>query len=265
MKPPMPPRIFPLLVATALLLFGSGLVVTILPLRWIREGVSAETIAFIGSANYFGMLLGAACGPALVRRLGGHGAGMTFATVIATSTLLVLAVRSPTAYSLARLAGGFGLTGLYLVIETGLNTLARPECRSRVLAIYMIVFYLAQAGGAAISGAAAEPPLLIGASVLILLSGLPPSGGRAIPPAETSIGTTAHLWCLAPHGYLAAFTAGIVFGCFYALGPLYAQAGAPASGAAGRFMAVAMLGGVAAMRPIATCADHQPGYVTAPI
>ena len=79
------------LASVALLLAGNGLLGAALPGRWLKEGIDAETIAALGSANYFGVLLGAVFGIALVSRLGSGRAASLFALLFAGSTLATAA------------------------------------------------------------------------------------------------------------------------------------------------------------------------------
>jgi MFS family permease len=246
-------------LATALLLSGNGVVTTVLPLRWFAEGVPADIIADIGSANWLGMVVGAVCGADVVRRLGIRMSGLVCAALFAASTLATLAVTSPTTYALARFAGGSGLAGLFLVIETGLNVRARPERRSGLMAWYMVVFYLAQAAGAASSAMMDDRWLVAAASILILLSALLlPWDATEIPATSGNLEAVWQVWRLAPGAGIGALAAGALLGTFYALGPVYfAVTANPGSGGVGWYMAITMVGGVMAMAPIAAAADRQ--------
>ena len=185
-------RAAPILTAVALLLVGNGLLGATLPGRWLKEGIDAATIAALGSATYFGVLLGAVFGIALVVRLGGGRAAGLFALLFAGSTLALAVVSTPGPLALLRLTGGFGLAGLTLLIESGLNARAAPAERGRLLAIYMVVFYLAQAAGAALSGPAGGNLAL--AAGAVLLSALPLAGaGIAAPAAANGRAGTARL------------------------------------------------------------------------
>ena len=252
-------RAAPILAAVALLLVGNGLLGATLPGRWLKEGIDAATIAALGSATYFGVLLGAVFGIALVVRLGGGRAAGLFALLFAGSTLALAVVSTPGPLALLRLTGGFGLAGLTLLIESGLNARAAPAERGRLLAIYMVVFYLAQAAGAALSGPAGGSLAL--AAGAILLSALPLAGaGIAAPAAANGRAGTARLPGLARRGTLAGFSAGVLLGTFYALAPLAAPK------APGAFMAAAMVGGVVGLLPIGAAADrHGPIPVLAAV
>ena len=252
-------RAAPILTAVALLLVGNGLLGATLPGRWLKEGIDAATIAALGSATYFGVLLGAVFGIALVFRLGSGRAAGLFALLFAGSTLALAAVSAPGPLALLRLTGGFGLAGLTLLIESGLNARAAPAERGRLLAVYMVVFYLAQAAGAALSGPAGGSLAL--AAAAILLSALPLAGARiAAPTATNGLAGSARLPGLARRGTLAALSAGVLLGTFYALAPLAAPE------APGAFMAAAMVGGVVGLLPTGAAADrHGPMPVLAAV
>ncbi len=252
-------RAAPILTAVALLLAGNGLLGAVLPGRWLREGIDAATIAALGSATYFGVLLGAVFGVALVARLGSGRAAGLFALLFAGSTLALTVVSAPGPLALLRLTGGFGLAGLTLLIESSLNARAAQAERGRLLAIYMVVFYLAQAAGATLSEPAGGSLAL--AAGAILLSALPLAGaGIAAPAAANGLPVSVCLPGLASRGTLAGFSAGVLLGTFYALAPLAAPE------APGAFMAAAMVGGVVGLLPLGTVADrHGPMPVLATV
>ena len=59
-----------LLCGIALLLLGSGLVNTVIPLRGSLEGFSTTTLGLIGSTYFLGFFLGTFVAPRLIRRMG---------------------------------------------------------------------------------------------------------------------------------------------------------------------------------------------------
>ena len=74
-----------LLSGIALLLLGSGLVNTVIPLRGSLEGFSTNTLGLIGSTYFLGFFLGTFVAPRLIRRMGHIRAGMVDAYAMATA------------------------------------------------------------------------------------------------------------------------------------------------------------------------------------
>ncbi|MBO6635971.1 MAG: MFS transporter, partial [Parvibaculum sp.] len=62
--------VFSLLLATAILLVGNGMLGTLIPIRAGLDGFTPTTVGVIGSVYFAGFLLGCLATPHLVRRAG---------------------------------------------------------------------------------------------------------------------------------------------------------------------------------------------------
>src|SRR5690606_7831565 len=92
------PHLFPisaLMLGTALLLTGSGLLGTLIALRGSLEGYSDQMLGLMGSAYFVGFLVGTYLVPPLIRRMGHVRAFSFFAAAIAAFMLLHVLVLDP--------------------------------------------------------------------------------------------------------------------------------------------------------------------------
>lgn len=128
-----------LLTGIALLLLGSGLINTVIPLRGSLEGFSANTLGLIGSTYFLGFFLGTLVAPQLIRRMGHIRAFAFFGATVAVCILLHAVVVNAGFWMGLRVFTGIGLVGFYAVIESWLNDQTAPERRGQVFAIYMVV------------------------------------------------------------------------------------------------------------------------------
>ena len=129
----------PLLLSTAFLLMGVGLLHTHIALQGRTLGFSVAMIGVLTSAYYAGFLVGTYTVPRLTHRIGHI---RTFAFCTALVTLVVLVQALDPAYGVwlvLRVLQGLLLVGLYAIIESWLNAAAEPAQRSSVFAIYMMV------------------------------------------------------------------------------------------------------------------------------
>jgi MFS family permease len=253
-------RAIPILLLVVVLLVANGILVTLLPLRWMDAGIPAVTVSTLAAWNYFGILVGGAFAMRIVARVGCRAAFVSFAATLAGTTLVFLVPASLPIYAAARGLGGFALSGLYVLIESRLNAIASPERRGRLLSSYMITFYVAQACGSALSGTTAWSggALLVAASCLVAVSAVLFSVATSPPGAAASIGFTRAIALLreSPDGYVGGLAAGVLLGSFYGVGPLFAASVLSASNRVGLFMAAAMFGGVCGLWPIGAAADR---------
>ncbi len=216
-----------LLVGTAVLFMGYGLLVTLLPLRAKIEGFSTTMIGVMGGAYFAGFAVGCLIGPQVVKRVGHIRAFAGFAA-LATVLLLVL----PMAIDPGVWAGMRGLTGicfavLFLVVESWLNDQSSNEIRGRVLSIYIIVTNLVTMGGQLMVNLAepAGPVLFTVAAMLVCLSLVPLSltpTSTPKPIAEAKLRIT-QLYKYSPSGFVGCLAFGMADGAFWSLAPVFAD------------------------------------------
>src|SRR5690606_23617983 len=126
------PPIGSLMLRTALLLLGNGLLSTLSALRGTHEGFNAPLLGLMGSAYFVGFLVGTWGAPQMIRRIGHIRAFAFFASTIAAATLLHSLIVNAAVWLVLRLLTGIALVGFYTVIESWLNSRSTPERRSQV-------------------------------------------------------------------------------------------------------------------------------------
>lgn len=111
-----------ILLSTAFLLVGNGLMSTLTPLRAQLDGFSGITIGAMGSFYFAGFVIGCFAGPRLLARVGhirtfAVGAALTAATVLLQALFL-----EPLVWFLVRAAFGFCAACVFMAWKAGSTT-----------------------------------------------------------------------------------------------------------------------------------------------
>ncbi|MCC9624719.1 MFS transporter [Thalassospira sp. MA62] len=250
------------LFATFTLNSGSSLQSSLLALRASAEGFSPVYTGIIMASYYIGFVAGIIWGASLVNRVGHI---RTFAALASTGsaiTLLHAVFVDPITWSLFRALTGLCLSGLYLVVESWLNSQADNTSRGSTIAIYMTV----SLGGLAIGqlllnwAPVSSFELFTVASVLLSLSLVPLALTRQPPPSAVSGDrmTLRRLFKTSPLGFVAASGSGILSGAIYGVGPVFAADLGLSTPNVAYFMFFVILGGMILQFPIGKISDMVP-------
>ena len=136
-----------LLIGSAAMFMGNGLLQTLVPIRAQLEGFSTTTIGLIGTAYFAGFAVGCLFGPGAVKRVGHIRTFAGFAALASAVTLAYPLAVDPVAWCALRGLTGLCLAVLYMVIESWLNDQSSNEVRGSVLSIYVFVSNLVTIGG----------------------------------------------------------------------------------------------------------------------
>jgi MFS family permease len=138
----IPWRVAPPLVSTALLMFGSGFLGSLLPLRFAAMGMSDGVIGLIGTCEALGFLVGCLYAHRVIAPVGLDRAYATFASFKSVAILGLCFAQSVPVLALLRFMVGVNAAGLAVIVESWLNALVPNEQRGRVLTIYVLVYGL---------------------------------------------------------------------------------------------------------------------------
>lgn len=253
-------RLSSLLIGVALLLTGHGLQLALVPIRAELMGWSSIDVGYLSSLYFAGFISGCFFIPALVARIGHI---RTFATLTATATAVILAYALTGSFLfwlVLRVLSGAAIVGLYLVIESWLNSQVRNEVRGSVLAAYTAIVLSGLAIGQLLLNAA--PPegerLFIISAILIVLAALPVCLTRTAQPGSIPTARFSPRLVLktSQSSCVGSAVAGLVSGSFYGLGPLYGlQIGLDIAGVS-VMMALGIAGGALLLLPLGRLSDR---------
>lgn len=225
----MLPHLIPitsLMIGTALLLLGNGLLSTLIALRGSLEGYTDQTLGMMGSAYFVGFFIGTYVVPRQIRRMGHIRASNFFCAAIAACVLLHSVMLDPWVWIGLRVLTGIALVGFYTVVESWLNSQSAPEARGRVFAFYMVVNMASIAAAQQFLRLApsSDFTLFSIAAVMVCLAVMPIAATRLPQPVIARVPrlTLARIWAAAPAAFVGAIASGLVMGTFWTMGPLYA-------------------------------------------
>lgn len=248
-----------LFAALALLMLGNGLIGVLVGVRSELEAFSTTTTGLIMAAYFAGFLVGSQVTPKIMARVGHIRVFAGLASLVSTTALLHAILISPITWVLLRLAFGFAMAGLYVVVESWLNDLVSNENRGRVMAVYMVVSMGALGIGQSMIGLGdpLQSTLFIAAGAMMAL---------AIAPVSLSVNEAPYfelppaanyrtLWQSAPLGVVTAVGAGVANGALIAMASVYATQIGLSGARTGVFVAAAAIGSVALQWPIGHLSD----------
>lgn len=248
-----------LFAALALLMVGNGLVGVLIGVRSELEGFDTTVIGVIMACYFAGFLLGSRFTPRIMARVGHIRVFSGLCSVVAATALMHALFVSPVTWALFRVVFGFGMAGLYVVVESWLNDMVSNANRGRVMALYMVVAM----GGLGLGqltiglGNPLHPTLFIVAGVMVTLAVAPVSLSFndapffELPPKARY----RDLWQTAPLGVVTAVGAGVANGALIGMSGVYATQVGLTAGRTGAFVAAAALGSVALQWPVGHMSD----------
>nr|WP_246624921.1 MFS transporter [Oceanobacter mangrovi] len=245
----------------SLLLFGNGLLNTLLALRGGMEGYSDSLIGYIMSGYFVGFFVGFYAGLPMLRRIGHIRA---FALCAAVSAVVVLAhvlLVNPYTWMLLRVVTGAVLVILYTIIESWLNNETPAERRGQVFAIYMAV----NLGSLALTqqllklDSPMNFTLFALSAMLVCISLVPITWTRLPQPsvAEVKRYSLRRLLKTAPVAVAGGVLSGLAMGAFWGLMPVYGQRIGLDSGQVATLMSASIVGGALFQYPLGRYSDKH--------
>ncbi|ESS14305.1 MAG: MFS transporter [Burkholderiales bacterium] len=249
-----------ILSGVAMLIVGISLLFSVVGLRAGMAEFSTVVTGLITSAYFAGYVAGVFFCPALITRVGHIRAFAAMASIASTMPILHAVWINPWFWGGLRLVTGICLVGLYIVIESWLNTLAPKDQRGRVFSMYLLVSFMALAVGQWLILVGDSVGFLPFAMVSVLLSFAllpitlaPVTQPDAVEPPRLSISS---LWHTTPLGVSGAFASGLIHSAFFGLGALFAQRVGLDSAGVASFMAATILGGAIFQWPVGHLSDR---------
>lgn len=252
--------IYSLLLAVAILLLGSGLLGTLIGLRARIEGFSNPVIGIIMSAFFVGYVIGAYLCPRLIRNVGYTRAFSVLAAIAAVAMIVHGLLINPFVWWCLRIISGICVVGLYMIVESWLNSLIKSHPkRGRLFSIYVMTTLIALGIGQyllLVYGPKELATFAIGA-VFFILSLIPIAVTKLAQPLTVAIPhlQLKKLFQQSPLGTVGTFCSGMVSGAFWGMGAVYAAGVGFDTTHIALFISSVILGGVLLQYPIGHQSD----------
>ena len=253
--------IYSLLLAIAILLLGSGLLGTALGIRAGMEAFPESVTGFIMSAFFIGYVIGSYLCPRLIHQVGHIRA---FSVLAAFGTASVLAhglIVDAVVWWILRVITGICMVGLYLIIESWLNTLLDHQNRGKIFAVYVSVTLLSLGAGQflILIYGAAELATFVLCAIFFALALVPIAVTRLTQPPQVVVPKLIirRLIKISPVGVAGSLATGLGNGAFWGLGALYAHDLGFSDTEIAMFMGAVIFGGALLQVPIGHQSDQH--------
>ncbi|MEJ4043347.1 MFS transporter [Erwinia sp. SLM-02] len=254
-----------LLCGLLLLTISIAALNTLVPLWLTHDALPTWQIGVVSSSYYCGNLLGTLIAGWLIKRLGFNRSYYLASLVFALATVALGLQSGFWMWTLWRFVAGVGCALIWVIVESALLCNGTLRNRGRLLAAYMIVYYIATvAGQLMVSRVSTElMQVLPWVSGLILAAILPLVFTRvtASQAEEGEDGASGRLWPMlrrrnARLGINGCIISGIVLGSLYGLMPLYLSHQGMSDSNVGYWMALLVSAGIIGQWPIGRLADR---------
>lgn len=253
--------IYSLLMATAIMLLGSGLLGTLLGVRAGIEQFSAVMTGMIMSGYFVGYVIGSYRCPRIVRRVGHIRTFTAMAAISAACVIVHGLLVDPYTWWILRVLTGICMVGMFLVVESWLNEQADSTRRGKIFASYMSVNLFALGLGQFLFLIYGAEDLASFALVALFLSlALVPVALTRMPeprPVEVPHLRLRRLISISPLGTAGALFTGLGNGAFWGMAPLFGHDIGLSDGGVASFMAAVILGGAVLQWPIGHFSDRH--------
>ena len=251
--------VYSLLLAIAILLLGAGLLGTTLGIRAGLEGFSDTVTGIVMAAFFLGYVVGSYLCPRLISQVGYIRAFAVLAAIGNVSVIVHGLFVDPLVWWFLRVVTGVCMVGLYLVVESWLNSLLDRKNRGKIFAVYMTVTLLSL-------GASQYFILIYGAdefatlalcAIFFSFALVPIAVTRLTQPQHVAVPKLIirRLLSISPLGVAGALATGLGNGAFWGLGAVYAHnLGFPPADIA-LFMSAIIFGGALLQVPIGHQSD----------
>lgn len=239
---------------------------TQIPLWLTHDAWSTLQIGLISSAFFTGNLVGTLFAGKLINRLGFNRSYYLATAIFAIATLVLVFSHSFASWAFWRFIAGNGCALIWVVVESALLCSGTLLNRGRLLAAYMIVYYLGTVFGQLfISALPLSITALVPALVTLMLLAMIPllfvtvSAGEAEEALETpkQPGLINMFFRRQSRlGINGCIISGVVLGSMYGLMPLYLSHRGMSDSNVGYWMALLISAGIIAQWPLGKLADR---------
>jgi MFS family permease len=248
-----------LLISVAILLTGSGLQGTLLPIRASLESFSTISIGFIGAAYFLGFTVGCIFGAELVKRVGHIRVFLAMTALASTTALIHSLILYPWVWVILRMLTGFCFAILFVVIESWINDRSTNENRGIIFSTYVMITLSVQAVGQLMI-MLYEPTgveLFAITSILITLAAIPIALSTAPAPEikHTTKFNLKKLYKISPAAIIGCLFIGFANGSFWSLAPIFITTLFSDISYTAWFMVSAVIGGALSQWPIGFLSD----------
>ncbi|MDX7770464.1 MFS transporter [Aeromonas caviae] len=251
-----------LLCGLLLLTLAIAVLNTLVPLWLAHDNLPTWQVGMVGSSYFTGNLLGTLLAGSLIKRLGFNRSYYLASAIFAAGCVGLGVTQGFWSWLTWRFIAGVGCSIIWVVVESALMCSGNARNRGRLLAAYMMVYYLGTVLGQLLVSKVSTGlmDVLPWVSALVLAAVLPLLFARIVN-ARSEQETSALVWPMlrlrqARLGVNGCIISGMVLGSLYGLMPLYLNRQGVSDAGIGFWMAVMVSAGILGQWPIGRLAER---------
>ncbi|MEZ6963916.1 MFS transporter [Aeromonas sp. S9(2024)] len=251
-----------LLCGLLLLTLSIAVLNTLVPLWLAHEQLPTWQVGMVGSSYFSGNLLGTLLAGTLIRRFGFNRSYYLASALFAAGCVGLGITLGFWSWLTWRFIAGIGCAMIWVVVESALMCSGNAHNRGRLLAAYMMIYYLGTVLGQLLVSKLSTGlmDVLPWATGLVLAAILPLLFTRIVNDGNDAQETT-RVWPMlrlrqARLGVDGCIISGIVLGSLYGLMPLYLNHQGVSDAGIGYWMAVMVSAGILGQWPVGRLADR---------
>lgn len=250
----------PPLFSLALIMLGQGFFNTFVSLKIASEGYSYSINGLVNSFYYIGMMLGGIYIERFMKNIGHIRAFAIFASLNGAIICIQCLTFNIGSWMFLRFCTGICGAGLFIVIESWLLLVSNAKTRGRILAIYMVALYAAQAAGQfLINFTSIDSPSAFLATIFLSSISVAPicMMKSEIPQIvkEPSVTNILYICKNSFFGVFGCFLSGMALSAFYSLAPVFAKSSGFSILEVSQIMGFTIFGGLALQWPLGKLSD----------
>jgi len=245
--------------AIAFLAIGYGMILTFIGVYLKEMGISSSLIGLINGSFFLGAVLSSIFSQKIISTVGHIRSFSAFTSLMVITFLIHSLFFDVILWTILRVISGFSFYALLIILESWLNEKSSEEDRSKILAIYTIIFYLSTAIGQLFLNIDEHFKQFIFAigSVLVLFSvifiSLTKIKEPVLKPFERY--SFPKIYSVVPLATVSSFISGYFVGGFFAMIPVYILLKSDSLEIVSNFMIIGLIGGLVAQWPIGLLSD----------
>ncbi|CCJ82913.1 Hypothetical MFS-type transporter protein ycaD [Cronobacter dublinensis 1210] len=251
-----------LLCGLLLLTLAIAVLNTLVPLWLAHDNLPTWQVGMVGSSYFTGNLLGTLITGSLIKRFGFNRSYYIASLIFAAGCAGLGVTLGFWSWLVWRFIAGVGCAMIWVVVESALMCSGTSRNRGRLLAAYMMVYYMGTvAGQLMISKLPTDLMSVLPWVTGMIMAAILPLLFTRIVNSSSEHQEKTHVWPMfklrqARLGVNGCIISGIVLGSLYGLMPLYLNHQAVSDSGIGFWMAVMVSAGIIGQWPVGKLADR---------
>jgi len=243
----------------ALIMIGNGVQLVLLGVRASDAGFSTFVSGLVMGGYFLGLFLGSLAVPHFLSRVGHIRVFGALASIASAAVLLHIILVNPVLWGVTHVLSGFAYAGMYIVVESWLNSSATNKTRGQILSMYLIITMGGMGIGQMLAGFddGASATLFLVASVAVSVAVVPIliTVGKAPDFSVTENTSLRRLFQISPLAFVGMGIQGVLASMMFGMGSVYGTRIGLSPSQVAFFMVSVTIGSLVLQYPVGRLSD----------